>query len=320
MRLILSRFWIVRRIPISALVMALIFLSYAWVTLFNQISTLVNFNRAPAIGEAISLLGEIYSEEENFTHTPIAPTFHYQEAIDIHSHNFAKISSVGEDLDGEFLKHNAVELLIALSNNETFTIPPKVIGYEQTVTNISPFYEGYLDNAVSNDIDMQRQLIQSSVVFADTRSEKYPFIQDITKDAFLISQKSLPEIIVDAEQRSTSQILSLAEDMIGSKNSDFFPTGVKSREYFDAFQTNKPRLRPKELENGLFVSVGLYAQKTNFERVWDTLNDKGFQIAKSYVERHNAHRISIGPFSNKKKARITLSVAKIMGFYDAYIY
>jgi cell division septation protein DedD len=64
----------------------------------------------------------------------------------------------------------------------------------------------------------------------------------------------------------------------------------------------------------------LYSKKTNFEKVWNTLNDKGFQIAKSYIDRHNAHRVSIGPFIDQEEAQIALSVAKIMGFNDAYIY
>jgi len=320
MRIILSRFWVLRRIPIPALGMVLIFLSYAWVTLLNQISTLVNFNQAPAIGEAISLLGEYNSDKENFTHTPIASTFHNQGAIDAHLHNFAEISSVGEDLEGVFLMHNAEELPISSANIERFTTPPTVIGYEWTVADIAPFNKAYIDNAVYSDVDMQRKLIQSSVVFSDTRIEEHPFIQDITKDAFLLSQKSLPEIILGAEQRSPSQILSLAEDMIRSQNSDFFPIEVKINDDPYTFATNKPRLRPEKLENSMFVAVGLYSKKPNFERVWDTLNDKGFQIAKSYIDRHNAHRVSIGPFIDQEDAQIALSVAKIMGFNDAYIY
>ena len=83
----------------------------------------------------------------------------------------------------------------------------------------------------------------------------------------------------------------------------------------------RPKLRPKDLNSGIYIAIGFYARPESLQNASEALNLTGypFRSQKRKLRGTDGNFVTAGPFSTKNNANAALDILKIMGFSDAYV-
>ena len=81
----------------------------------------------------------------------------------------------------------------------------------------------------------------------------------------------------------------------------------------------KPKLRPQNLDNRIFIAVGYFTMKQNLDRTLQTLDLTGYPYSHKRLEEQKGSLVTVGPFTNRSSAIKALEITKFVGYSDAYI-
>ena len=83
----------------------------------------------------------------------------------------------------------------------------------------------------------------------------------------------------------------------------------------------RPKLRPKDLNSGIYIAIGFYARPESLQNASEALSLTGypFRSQKRKLRGTDGNFVTAGPFSTKNNANAALDILKIMGFSDAYV-
>ena len=83
----------------------------------------------------------------------------------------------------------------------------------------------------------------------------------------------------------------------------------------------RPKLRPKNLNSGIYIAIGFYARPESLQNASEALSLTGypFRSQKRKLRGTDGNFVTAGPFSTKNNANAALDILNIMGFSDAYV-
>ena len=83
----------------------------------------------------------------------------------------------------------------------------------------------------------------------------------------------------------------------------------------------RPKLRPKDLNSGIYIAIGFYARPESLQNASEALSLTGypFRSQKRKLRGTDGNFVTAGPFSTKNNANAALDILNIMGFSDAYV-
>ena len=83
----------------------------------------------------------------------------------------------------------------------------------------------------------------------------------------------------------------------------------------------RPKLRPKDLNSGIYIAIGFYARPESLQNASEALSLTGypFRSQRRKLRGTDGNFVTAGPFSTKNNANAALDILKIMGFSDAYV-
>jgi hypothetical protein len=107
---------------------------------------------------------------------------------------------------------------------------------------------------------------------------------------------------------------------LSMKNESNFAT-LNSVKFNKKAQIMRPKLRPKDLNSGIYIAIGFYARPESLQNASEALSLTGysFRSQKRKLRGTDGNLVTAGPFSTKNNANVALDILKIMGFTDAYV-
>ena len=293
MGVIMSNIWR-KKVSLLGMVILLGGLSAAWLDIFYQLTVQDNEYPAPQI----------------------------QSQID----NIASFSTPSLDLSMRNL--NAVDYLSEVKRN---SVPPRLI-FSKILTSppklgISPptklIIEGpiakqlvWLANSTAN--------IRTKLAEAEKSNRQISTPQNSLSRAAFREDPKITQFAINSGHTAFLANGLLLESPnqteLSMKNETNFAT-LNSFKFNKKAQIMRPKLRPKDLNSGVYIAIGFYARLESLQNASEALSLTGypFRSQKRKLRGIDGSLVTAGPFITKNNASAALEILKLIGFTDAYV-